>query len=652
MSENNLKTHYSAKELLSFSLSAFPNSVQGIIYQAKKQQWNSQKKSGKGGGLEYALSSMPEHIQTEIRKKCGLAVIAQKPKLDLVAIRQELDLRTVTDKQIAIADARMGIAQHFLAMEAATGMSRNKLKHILSDEIKAGTAPQQILDWVVVANAKRQGKQTVSPRTLYDWALGYEKSQSAEERIKSLVPLKKKESVRPETELWLADFLALYQTFSKPSVSYVYKTLKKQQMQGLPDISKVRRVLAKLPKIELERGRRTGSEMKAILPFKRRDWEVLGVNEVWISDGHSFKARVKNMAGIPYVPEVTVFIDGRTRLIVGWSISQSESVLAVSDAFRHAVSQHGLPNICYSDNGRGQSNKMLDAEITGLFPRLGVHHETGTPGNPQGRGIIEGLWAGTLIDLAKTYPTYHGKDADESTKHYRYRKLESAIIALTKNKTLTDEQKKHLGQVPHFTDFVADVTACVEEYNHRPHRSLPRKADGSHYSPLEYREVVAKAEKYLPNKLAPMELELLFRPEEIRVVDRGEVVLARNIYFSTALADYHGQKVRVAFDVHDPASVIVKTLEGEWICVALLDGNKDAAFPTSVREKAKIKSVEAANKRLQAKIDRRNMELNPVITIEQKPDFTLLQTDKAVEKAPVFILQADKEAYEKKRSAG
>lgn len=46
------------------------------------------------------------------------------------------------------------------------------------------------------------------------------------------------------------------------------------------------------------------------------------------------------------------------------------------------------------------------------------------------------------------------------------------------------------------------------------------------------------------------------------------------------------------------------------------------------------------------------MELNPVITIEQKPDFTLLQTDKAVEKVPVFILQADKEAYEKKRSAG
>lgn len=50
MSGNNLKTHFSAKELLAFSLSALPNSVQGIIYQAKKQNWATQKRAGQGGG--------------------------------------------------------------------------------------------------------------------------------------------------------------------------------------------------------------------------------------------------------------------------------------------------------------------------------------------------------------------------------------------------------------------------------------------------------------------------------------------------------------------------------------------------------------------------------------------------------------------------
>ncbi|MGZ3082996.1 DUF3164 family protein [[Haemophilus] ducreyi] len=63
MNNNNLKTHYSAKELLDLSLACLPNSVQGIIYQAKKNGWTTQKRVGKGGGVEYAVKSMPEIVQ-------------------------------------------------------------------------------------------------------------------------------------------------------------------------------------------------------------------------------------------------------------------------------------------------------------------------------------------------------------------------------------------------------------------------------------------------------------------------------------------------------------------------------------------------------------------------------------------------------------
>ncbi|MDO9810865.1 DNA-binding protein, partial [Glaesserella parasuis] len=80
MSENNLKTHYSAKELLLLSLTCLPNSVQGIIYQAKKQLWETRKRVGQGGGNEYGLSSMPEAVQTEIRSRFAVAVVESKPK--------------------------------------------------------------------------------------------------------------------------------------------------------------------------------------------------------------------------------------------------------------------------------------------------------------------------------------------------------------------------------------------------------------------------------------------------------------------------------------------------------------------------------------------------------------------------------------------
>ncbi|EIG26611.1 DNA-binding protein, partial [Haemophilus paraphrohaemolyticus] len=69
MEANNLKTHYSAKELLNMSLTNLPNSVQAIIYQAKKNNWKSQKRQGRGGGLEYELASLPIEIQNELLLK-------------------------------------------------------------------------------------------------------------------------------------------------------------------------------------------------------------------------------------------------------------------------------------------------------------------------------------------------------------------------------------------------------------------------------------------------------------------------------------------------------------------------------------------------------------------------------------------------------
>ena len=55
-------------------------------------------------------------------------------------------------------------------------------------------------------------------------------------------------------------------------------------------------------------------------------------------------------AGKPGVVELTMIIDGFSRLVVGWSISLSENVIAVSDALRHAMTNHPPCLIYYSDN--------------------------------------------------------------------------------------------------------------------------------------------------------------------------------------------------------------------------------------------------------------------------------------------------------------
>ncbi|MGX3067677.1 DNA-binding protein, partial [Ursidibacter arcticus] len=161
MSENNLKTHYSAKELLAFSLSLLPNSVQGIIYQAKKQGWTTQKRVGKGGGVEYALNDLPEPIQTEIRKKFAVDVVKSQPK-PLPAVRADVDLASLTNKQREIADARIALVQYVLELEQS--MSRIKAVNYLCHLANSGELPSHLVALVDVANAKKKAESVISTR--------------------------------------------------------------------------------------------------------------------------------------------------------------------------------------------------------------------------------------------------------------------------------------------------------------------------------------------------------------------------------------------------------------------------------------------------------------------------------------------------------
>lgn len=655
MNEISLKTHYSVAELLKLKLSTLPQAHKNVLDKAKRENWESRKRVGKGGGMEYALCSLPQALQDEIRTKFAVSIVKAKPKSLQAALRQ-VELKTLTEKQREVAGARMALVAQVAQLEQA--QPRYKAIKFFCEQIKHGGISDDLMRLVETANNKKGKNRTLSERTLNQWVLDYEKADTPEERLKALAPMQRV-AKKAEEIVWLPDFLAIYRQTNGINVAEAYHYFSAEwdarfadeplRLEMKPSIDQVRAALAKLPKHIKEIGRKTGSELRALNTYVKRDWSVLQVNDVWVGDGHAMKLKVAHPEhGRPFIPEVTLIMDTSCRFIVGWSASLAENVLAVADALRYGVERYGIPAIYYSDNGGGEKNWMLDGDITGMLPRLGINHQTGIPGNPQGRGIIERVHQTILYRIARQFETYHGTGADRDT----IRQVSTAVISLDKAKRkgatqLTPKQQWAVGKLPSWNQFLDAVQAGVDWYNNEQvHSEIGM-------TPAQKRRQLM--EKMNPDDLVfvtPVEARDLFRPSTLRVAQRGWLQLFNNYYFSAKLLDVDGQKVQVMFDIHDPSQVIVRKQDGTFVCYAELDGNKRDAFPIPFVEKTRQERHARRAKLKQEQLDEINAELNPIITIEhQQSGFELLKTQAKPknEKTPIFLTKADKEAWEQRK---
>lgn len=456
----------------------------------------------------------------------------------------------------------------------------------------AGELPDELKAAIDNSNDKltENRRGMVSPRTVKRW-------KSRKKETGSLIPKKTRKEIYWTDIWWLPMFLACYRRPQAPKQTEAYAEFEKNwAMHGLKEEEKpsywaVNAAMKKLPPLIKAMGRATGSKLAAMKPFIRRDWSGSS-NEVWVGDGHTFKAKVRHPEhGQAFAPEVTVIIDAASRFIVGWAFSLSENQIAVAEALGNAMSQYGKPLIYYSDNGSGQTAKIIDCQYGGLLARLGVQHETGRPGNPQGRGIIEGLWDITTIAVAKELPTFQGTGMDPDTLKKRTQEIAKA---------------KSKGGVPNWVcawdDFIQRCVDRFDWYNtQHKHRSLGGKTPAEVY--------FSNIDERWHCQLSEEEKLSLFRPIRERTVARGEVRWNNNIYFAPELMGLPADtKVRMAFDLNNAEKVWISDLEGRFICEAIWNGNKKDGFEKSYKESLKAARIRGMKKRAQDKIDMADME--------------------------------------------
>lgn len=568
-------------------------------------------------------------------------------------MEQKLSALTTSQKQTA--DARMALVTEVIRLGQLPGYSCAKALREIVRQAQSGELPPRLADAAARANAKKGADRSVSAISLKRWLADFNKANTSAERLMLLAP-GKRQVVKPEQIAWLPEFLTCYRRPDGRGIQEAYDDFKVLwdarysddllMRTAIPSYDQVCYAMDKLPVVVKQKGRITGSEFRQYEGFIRRDWESLPVNYVWIGDGHGMKLKVAHPDhGNPFSPEVTFILDGSCRFIVGWSLALSESVIAVADALRHGIKNNGKPFMYYSDNGGGETNNTFDADITGILPRLGIDHRLGIPENPQGRGIIERLNRTLGMRISRQFATYYGTGADRSTVRRMTKSLMSATNAVNKGKELSVKQQQTMRDLPSWDALVAEIESGVEWYNNRPHESLPLRGDGEHFSPAQFRRYKLEKESTETEWLSDIELREMFMPQIERSVNRCEVRLFNNLYYSSELNHEHGNKVLVNYDIHDANKVIIRRMDGSYICEAIWDGNKRQAFPVTAEYHSRQQRIKGMRARGEEKVRLAEAENTHTLPAPQEENWLQGNVYRPRATAPVMLAEVEEAEY-------
>ena len=587
-----MKQRYSAKELADMKLDCLPTSKVGIADLAVREGWSYVDVTGRGGKRrEYTPSAeVMGAIKAKVVNELLPAVVAPTVEHNMLPVAHTGADLGLSTHQANVEGARRVVLDAIDRINREAGVSREAAMTTMLTQARCGVLNPTLEAALRLSRDGRGSKNGVkndpypSIRTIKGW-------RKDQLEGNSLAPAGGLNALN--IPAWASEFLKYYQRPQKPSVADAYDDLldsdwaEAQLANGekLPSIHQCRRFLDKMGNVSREVGRMGAREIKNIKGFRRRKFAHLMPNDIWTADGHTFDAEVAHpYHKRPFRPEITMILDVATRKAVGWSVDLAESGFAVLDAIRHGVVTNGLPAIFYVDNGSGYKNAMMSDRSVGLMGRLGVSIEHSIAYNSQARGVIEAFHK-KLVKAAKKLPTYIGAPMDRQAMQLAHKVTRKAIKDASVKTPLMP-----------FEAFVAYINQVCDDYNNRPHRALkgltPNECWGQKVGD-GFNAVVVNEN----------ETAYLFRPQTTRTVRRCEVSLFGNTYYAKELEEHHGDRVKVAYDIHDGEKVWVYNHKDVLICTAGFEANASDYMPKSAIEHAKDKRLAGREKRLNLKLD-------------------------------------------------
>lgn len=464
---------------------------------------------------------------------------------------------TASDNAKRVAQARYSVISDIQRRGGKIDLAITALKR----EISAHAVSPSLRSALVTLNNKLPSRAT-----LYNWVNNYK-----ELGMDGLVPGYVGKS-RAEHG-WEAKCLELYHSPNKPSFEMTATYLQQVGFKTAT-ASRVRSFINSMPhELGPDSIYRVGAKLyrERFKDHRIRHTDTIPAGFMYNADGHTIDVYLAHPnTGKPWRPELTAFMDVRSRAMVGWEVSEAESAISTLTALSRAMQQHDhVPAMLYIDNGSGYKSAMMNDKTAGFYAQFNIEPLFAIPGNARAKWI-ERFFLTMEDRLGKTFISYCGRDHDERYKAEVLRRAKAGEI-----------------QLPSLDEWIAGFKEFLDWYHHQPHPEVAGKTRWEVWQELER----------VPVGLADYQI----RPRAVVNVLRGRVRLHKRDYTADYLHQFNGQELLAEYDLHNDSNVALLKLDGSFLMVATLKA-KVATLPSSRIEEATEKRLEGQQKRLQRKM--------------------------------------------------
>lgn len=522
-----------------------------VMRMAKEYDWQVVKVAENGTTKNYYLAS-------DVEKSLGISTeTKQSTTKTLTVVKKEAG----TVDELPEWNQRVAWARYMLCLKLDEAYEeRGELKEVIIKEF-VNRAFEDYPEQMKVL-------KRISVPTLRRWFMSYSKAPSDPLALCSKHGTSK--GLRNVNREVLEDVKSLYLSKNKPKMMYVYERIVMKYGAEAISYGTLRNYLRQdLNSIEKDRGRMGKKEFRDTHDFYiERDYSTLDVNELWVSDGHELEMLCyhpfeRNSRGErkPATPKLVIWMDMRSRMITGWTLSWGETAESIAIALKNGIEHYGKPKQVYTDNGKAYRGKVLkgtknsDDGLDGIYGALGIKARHAIIRNAQAKPI-ERWFLDFKESFTKNSLTYKGG-------HILERKED--LKDILKDKVL----KKKILEYEELKEYISEWVKYKNHMYYTIRRIAKKKAHRgdsmNNMTPLEVFNTLPINEREM---LTPEQLRLLFLYEDIKTIQQNGVTHLGNTYRNENLFFYLKEKVKIKYDPHNLEYIYVYLNSGEFLCKA------------------------------------------------------------------------------------